>query len=56
MLLARTVHPCTSTTEIATVNSNDYINGYKCIKCVVRCQIKQSRMVRPCTPDDPRGH
>jgi hypothetical protein len=43
--------PCTSTTEIGTDNSNDYINGYKCIKCVVRCQIKQSRTVRPCTPD-----
>jgi hypothetical protein len=26
--------------EIAVVNSNGYINGYKCIKYVVRCQIK----------------
>jgi hypothetical protein len=47
--LVRTVHPCTSTAEIATVNNNGYINDYKCIKCVVRCQIKQSRTVRPCT-------
>jgi hypothetical protein len=29
--LVRKVRPCTSTTEIATVSSNDYINGYKCI-------------------------
>jgi hypothetical protein len=54
-LLARTVRSSTSTTEIATVNSNSYINGYKCIKYVVRCQIKQSQMVRSCTPDGPRG-
>jgi hypothetical protein len=26
--LVRTVRPCTSTTEIATVSSNDYINSY----------------------------
>jgi hypothetical protein len=26
--LVRTIRPCTSTTEIATVSSNDYINGY----------------------------
>jgi hypothetical protein len=26
--LVRTVRPCTSTTEKATVSSNDYINGY----------------------------
>ena len=26
--LVRTVRPCTSTAEIATVSSNDYINGY----------------------------
>jgi hypothetical protein len=32
--------PCTSTAEIATVSSNSYINGYKCIKCMVRCHIK----------------
>jgi hypothetical protein len=38
--LVRTVRPCTSMSEIATVSSNSYINGYKCIKCVVRCQIK----------------
>jgi hypothetical protein len=25
------VRPCTSTTEIATINSNGYIIGYKCI-------------------------
>jgi hypothetical protein len=25
--LVRTVHPCTSTTEIATVSGNGYING-----------------------------
>jgi hypothetical protein len=53
--LVRMVHPCTSTAEIATVSSNDYINGYKCIKSVVRCQPEQSQTVRPCTPDDPRG-
>jgi hypothetical protein len=27
--LVRTVRPCTSTTKIATVSSNGYINGYK---------------------------
>jgi hypothetical protein len=53
--LVRTVRPCTSTAEIATVSSNGYINGYKCIKCVVRCQIKQSQTVRSYTPDSPRG-
>jgi hypothetical protein len=26
--LVRTVRPCTSTTEIATVSNNGYINGY----------------------------
>jgi hypothetical protein len=26
--------------EIATVSSNGYINDYKCIICVVKCQIK----------------
>jgi hypothetical protein len=31
-----------------------YINGYKCIKCVVRCQSEQSRTVRPCR--DWSGH
>jgi hypothetical protein len=55
-LLAQTVRPCTSTAEIVTVSSNSYINGYKCIKCVIRCQIKQSRMVRSYTPDGPQGH
>jgi hypothetical protein len=44
---------CTSTAEIATINSNGYINGYKCIKCVVRCLIKQSRTDRSCTSDGP---
>jgi hypothetical protein len=29
-----------STTKIATVSSNGYIDDYKCIKHVVRCQIK----------------
>jgi hypothetical protein len=53
--LARTVCPYTSTTKIKTVSSNDDINGYKCIKCVVRCQIKQSWTVRSCTPDGSRG-
>jgi hypothetical protein len=38
--LGRTVCPCTSTDEIATVSSNGYTNGYKRIKCVVGCQIK----------------
>jgi hypothetical protein len=36
-LLVRKVRLCTSTAEIATVSSNGYINGYKCIKCVIRC-------------------
>jgi hypothetical protein len=44
-LLVRTVRPCTSPTGIATVSSNGYINDYKCIKCVVRYQTVQSRMV-----------
>jgi hypothetical protein len=39
--------PFTSTTGIAMVSSNDYINGYKCIKCIIRCQIKQSQTIRP---------
>jgi hypothetical protein len=29
--LVRTVRPCTSTTEIATVSSNSYINGYNAL-------------------------
>jgi hypothetical protein len=29
--LVRTIRPCTSTTEIATVNSNDYINSYSAL-------------------------
>jgi hypothetical protein len=29
--LVRTVCPCTSTTEIATVSSNGYINGYNAL-------------------------
>jgi hypothetical protein len=44
--LVRTVRPGTSTAEITTVSSNGYINGYKCIICVVRYQIKQTRTVR----------
>jgi hypothetical protein len=36
-LLARKFRSCTSIGEIATVSSNSYINGYKCIKCVIRC-------------------
>jgi hypothetical protein len=47
--------PCTSTTEIATVSSNGYINDYKCIKCVVRYQTVQSRTVQLCTLNGPRG-
>jgi hypothetical protein len=27
---------------ITMISSNSYNNGYKCIKCVVICQIKQS--------------
>jgi hypothetical protein len=38
--LVQTLRPCTSTAEIATVSSNGYINSYKCIKCVIRCQIE----------------
>ena len=30
-LLVRTVRPCTSTAEIATVSSNGYINGYNAL-------------------------
>jgi hypothetical protein len=56
MFLARTVRPFTSTSEIATFSSNNYINGYKCIKCVVICQIKKSQTVQPCTLGGPRGH
>jgi hypothetical protein len=52
--LVRTVRPCTSTAEITMVMSNSYINDYKCIKYVVRCQTQQSRTVRPCAPDGPR--
>jgi hypothetical protein len=29
--LVQTVHPCSSTAEIATDGGNGYINGYKCI-------------------------
>jgi hypothetical protein len=29
--LVRTVRPCTSTTEIATVSSNSYINNYSAL-------------------------
>jgi hypothetical protein len=29
--LVRTVRPCTSTAEIATVSSNGYINGYNAL-------------------------
>jgi hypothetical protein len=53
--LVQTVRPYTSTTEIATVSSNGYINDYKCIKCIARCQIKQSRTVWSCTPNGLRG-
>jgi hypothetical protein len=56
MPLVRTVCPCTSMAEITTDNSNSYINGYKCIKCVVRCQIKLPRTVRLCTTDGPAVH
>jgi hypothetical protein len=31
-------HSCASMAEIAMVNNNDYINDYKCIKCVIRCR------------------
>jgi hypothetical protein len=51
--LVQTVRPFTSTTEIAMVSSNGYINSYKCIICVVKCHIKQSRTVQSCTPDSP---
>jgi hypothetical protein len=44
----RTVRPCTSTTRFSTVSSNDYINGYKHIKYVFRCHIKQSWTVQAC--------
>jgi hypothetical protein len=44
--LVRTVRPYTSMAEIATVSGNGYINIYKCIKCVVRCQTEQLRTVR----------
>jgi hypothetical protein len=47
--------PLGHTTEIPMISSNDYINNYKCIKCVVKCLIKQPWTVRTCTPDGPRG-
>jgi hypothetical protein len=53
-LLTQMVRSYTSTTENATININSYINDYKCIKCVVRCDIKQSRTVQLYTPDGPR--
>jgi hypothetical protein len=50
-LLAQMVRPCTSMAKITTVDSN----GYKCIKCVIRRQIKHSQTVRTCPPNGPRG-
>jgi hypothetical protein len=54
-LLVRTIRPYTSTIEIATVSSNGYINIYKCINCIIGCQIKQSQTVWSYTLDGPRG-
>jgi hypothetical protein len=54
-LLAQMVRPYTWMAEIAMVCNNGYMNGYKCIKCVIRCQIKQSRTIRTCTLDGPWG-
>jgi hypothetical protein len=54
-LLARTVRPCTWMAKIAMVYNKGYMNGYTCIKCVIKCQIKQSRTIRTCTLDGPWG-
>jgi hypothetical protein len=44
----RTVCPYISTTGFPTVSFNDKINGYNRIKCVIRCQIKQTWTVWSC--------
>jgi hypothetical protein len=54
-LLVRTVRPYTSTTEIPTVSSNDYINGYNALNVSSDVRKRQSRTIRSCTPDGPRG-
>jgi hypothetical protein len=55
VLLVRTVRPCTSTTEIPTVSSNVYINDYNALNASSDVKERQSRKVRSCTPDGPRG-
>jgi hypothetical protein len=51
----RTVRPCRSTAEKATVSSNGYINGYIAFNASSDVRQTQSRTVRSCTPDGPRG-
>jgi hypothetical protein len=60
--LVRTVRPYTSTAEIATASSNDYINGYYALNALSDVRYRSRgrsgrapRTVRPCTPDGPRG-
>jgi hypothetical protein len=47
VLLVRTVCPCTSTTEIATVSSNDYINGYRAFNALSDKAVVDSPNVHP---------
>jgi hypothetical protein len=47
----RTVRPCRSTAENATVSSN----GYIAFNASSDVRQRQSRLVRSCTPDGPRG-
>jgi hypothetical protein len=51
----RTVRPCRSTAENATVSSNGYINGYIAFNAASDVRQSQSRTVRSCTPDGLRG-
>jgi hypothetical protein len=51
----RTVRPCRSTANNATVSSNGYINGYIAFNVSSDVRQTQSRTVRSCTPDSPRG-
>ena len=53
--LARTVRACRSTAENATVSSNGYINGYIAFNASSDVRLSQSRTVRSCTLDGPRG-
>jgi hypothetical protein len=50
--LDRIVRPYTSTAGNTMVRINGYINDYKCIKCIVRCQIKQPWTIRKDTKNE----